>query len=623
MSSPTSQESLNEASKLNPPETSEEISTEALWDKIGFHKPLAGFTFNLIFAVISQLISVFIAGILVNIFYPYPESNGYRGVVSGIFALFYTAMDLGTNMIMERFIAEARIKNPKRMLQYIQFYIWYQAFTGLAQTTVVTLYALFIVPNTNLGYGMWLMLIVAVYQYPGFLGVFGSVLGSLQQYHRTAILGFISGEAFSRICELSFVFLGRMYGQAHPEIGEIMGIAIGANIGIYIKDFFSMWLSAYYFSKAMKTQGIKARDCFRVQFDRKLIKECITFGIKTGLPNLIGTAMGFIILMEYVTFMPQYTTFATLSGLIGGISNFVNWGSISAPTPLIAESYLNGKKKLTQYYATQTFRYITLFQFMFLPSILTIYMVLPKFFVVFDMEQYALAIPFFFPTLIGQIQQPYTNFADALQLGTNHPNSLMILRFTEESMKIFFVTLWVVILQLPLNMGQSAVIWILPCGVLPAILWKTIMGYIYVHKKIVPLKINAWQNLGAPLIAGGTIFAGLALFVTYAFPALEAVLTFIPTVFISIILLIILLLFGYLPFTAYLGGWDTESMRDFARAAQMSGPSRFFVMPMYKLTAKAAAKSRLHNRFRIPAEEAMKEARELLEIKIAHQKSKE
>ncbi len=622
MPSPPSPEQHDEITKENPPEPSEKITTEDLWNKIGFHKPLAGFTFNLLFAVISQIISVFIAGILVNIFYPYPESNGYRNVVAGIFTLFYTTMDLGTHMIMERFIAEARIKNPQRMLQYVQYFIWYQAFTGLVQTTIVTLYALFIVPNTNLAYGIWLMLIVATYQYPGFLSVFGGVLGSLQQYHRTAILGFISGEGFSRVCEFTFVFLGRMYGQAHPEVGEIMGIAIGANIGIYIKDFFSMWLSASYFSKAMKTQGIRARDCFRVQFGWKLVKECVTFGIKTGAANLIGTAMGFIILWEYLLYMPQYTTFATLSGLMGSISNFVNWGSISAPTPLIAESYLNGKKKLTQYYVSQTFRYITLFQMMFLPSILTIYLVLPKFFVVFNMEQYALAISFFFPTLIAQIQQPYTNFADSIQLGTNHPNSLMILRFTEESMKIFFVTLWVVILQLPLTMGLNATIWILPCGVLPAILWKTIAGYIYAHKKIVPIKINLWQNLGAPLIAGGTIFGGLALFLTFAFPAIEAVITFIPTVFISIILLIILLLFGYLPFTAYLGGWDTESLRDFARAAQMSGPSKFFVMPMYKLTARAAARSRLHNRFRIPAEEAMKEARELLEIKRVHEQSK-
>ncbi len=622
MSSPPPPEPHDEGIKPSSPVPSEEVSTQELWDKIGFHKPLAGFTFNLIFAVISQIISVFIAGILVNIFYPYPESNGYRNVVAGIFTLFYTTMDLGTHMIMERFIAESRIKNPQRMLQYIQYFIWYQAFTGLVQTTVVTLYALFIVPNTSLGYGMWLMLIVATYQYPGFLGVFGGVLGSLQQYHKTAVLGFISGEGFSRVCEFTFVFLGRLYGQAHPEIGEIMGIAIGANIGTYIKDFFSMWLSAWYFSNAMKAQGIRARDCFRVQFDRKLIKECILFGIKTGAANLIGTAMGFIILWEYLLYMPQYTTFATLSGLMASISNFVNWGSISAPTPLIAESYLNGKKKLTQYYISQTFRYITLFQMMFLPSILTIYLVLPKFFVVFNMEQYALAIPFFFPTLISQIQQPYTNFADSIQLGTNHPNSLMVLRFCEESMKIFFVTFWVVLLQLPLKMGLSATIWILPCGILPAILWKTITGYVYIHKKIVPLKINVWQNLGAPLIAGGTIFGGLVLFIIFGFPVLEAAITFIPTVFISILLLIILLLFGYLPFTAFLGGWDTESLRDFSRAAQMSGPSKFFVKPMYKLTAKVCARSRLHNRFRIPAEDAMKEARELLEIKKSHELKK-
>ncbi|MHA1684181.1 MAG: hypothetical protein ACTSUE_24810 [Promethearchaeota archaeon] len=594
------------------------IPVSELWQEIGFHKPLAGFWFNLLFSLISLITGLFLSGILVSIFYPYPESNGYRDVTGGIFGLFYTIMDLGTHMTMDRFIAEARIKNPQKMIHYIQFFIWYQAFTGLFQTTMVTLFALFWVPNSSMAYGVWLMLIVSTYQYPGYLGVFGGVLGSLQQYNKTAVLGFITGQGFQRATEFICVILGRWYGMAHPEIGEIMGIAIGANIGIYIDDFFAMWLSAHYFSKAMKTEGFKARDCFRVEFDRHLIKECVVFGIKTGMPSLTGVATGLVILLIYVNYVPQYTTFATLNGLMSGISGFVNWGGISAPTPLLAEAYLNQKKKLTRYYVAQTWRYITLFQFLFLPVVLCLYLIIGKFFNVFNMDNYLLAIPFFFPTLIRNFQQPYTSFADALQLGTNHPNFLMFIRFAEELLKVFFMTLWIVWLRLPQQYGLDALIWIMPCGIYPAILFKTILAYIYIHKKIIKLKFGNWQTFVAAPVSGMIIFGMLASFIFYVWPVLESAWGFIPAIGLTLVFLLSILLYGYLPLTAALGAWDDNSLRDFRNAARMSGPSKFFVVPMYRLTEWVCNRSKLFNRFPIDAEDATREARELLAMKKAN-----
>ncbi len=599
-------------------EKTEIQSVDSLWDKIGFHKPLAGFYYNLTFSLISLILGLFITGVIVNIFYPYPESNGYRDVTGGIFGLFFTVMDLGTHMTMDRFIAEARIKNPGKMLNYIQYFIWYQCWTGLVQTTVVSIYAIFIVPSTSLSYGVWLMLIVATYQYPGYLGVFSGVLGSLQMYHKTAILGFITGQGFQKLTELSFVFLGRMWGMSDPAVGEIMGIAIGACIGVYIDDFFAMWLSAWFLSKAMTKEGIKVRDCFRIGFDRKLIKECLLFGMKTGAPGLIGGATGQILLWIYIIFIPQYTTFSTLAGLMSGISGFVNWGGVSAPTPAIAEAYLNGKKKLTQYYMAQTFRYITTFQFMFLPAIIGVYMVLSKFFIVFNMTNYMLALPFFYSTLIRQFQQPYTSFADSIQLGTNHPTFLMWLRFAEELLKIFFMSLWIVWLQLPQRYGFSALIWIIPCGEYPPIMFKTIIAYIYINKKICPIKVGWWQTLAAPILSGAIVMGGILAMLNYAFNILETNFGFYVALGVALVVLIVLLLYGYFPLTALLGAWDTNSLRDFKNAAWMSGPSKFYVWPMYKLTAFVCKKSPLFNRFPIDATEAYVEAGELLAIKESH-----
>jgi hypothetical protein len=54
-------------------------------------------------------------------------------------------------------------------------------------------------------------------------------------------------------------------------------------------------------------------------------------------------------------------------------------------------------------------------------------------------------------------------------------------------LKIFFVTLWVVWLQLPAKYGLSAMIWILPCAEYPAILFKTITAYIRINRNDLPL----------------------------------------------------------------------------------------------------------------------------------------
>jgi hypothetical protein len=57
----------------------------------------------------------------------------------------------------------------------------------------------------------------------------------------------------------------------------------------------------------------------------------------------------------------------------------------------------------------------------------------------------------------------------------------------------------------------------------------------------------------------------------------------------------------YTPLTGVLGGWDQNSLADFEKAANMSGPSRFIVIPMYRLLAWVCRISPLHDRFGMDA----------------------
>ena len=207
----------------------------------------------------------------------------------------------GTIVTMDRYIAELQLKDQSKMVKYIQYFIWYQMMTGLIQTTSIAIYAFVWVPRTELAYAVWIMLLQSITQYPGFLGVFRGAMGALQQFNKVEVLNFISGELFQRLTEIGFVLLGRYWGMQNPQIGEIMGIAIGSVIGLYVDDFIATAMSAWYFSKVMKDKGISARRCFRIEFDWNW--QSLVFGIKLEYPVLLACQLDST--MNLILFVPN------------------------------------------------------------------------------------------------------------------------------------------------------------------------------------------------------------------------------------------------------------------------------------------------------------------------------
>ena len=529
--------------------------------------------------------------------------------------MFFSLFDLGTHNTMDRFIAEAAIKDQSRMVKYIQYFIWYQMITGLIQTTSIAIYAFVWVPRTELAYAVWIMLLTSVTQYPGFLGVFRGALGSLQQFNKVEVLNFISGDVFQRITEIAFVLWGRQWGMQNPQIGEIMGIAIGSVIGLYVDDFFATALSAWYFTKVMKDKGISAKRCFKIEFDWPLVKEAMIFGIKSGMPSIIGLVSGLIQLRIWILYVPQYATFLTLAGIASNISGLINYGMGISLTQLFSESYMNGKRRLTEYYITQYIRFATMVQFFFLSIIAVTLLALPQVFIGIGIGHYLLAIPFIIPQTIRNLQQPLTSLSGSIMLGTNHPTFYVYVQILEESLKVILMWLWIVVLQLPMKYGFTAIIWLMPCGIYPAIITKTVMMFVYIQKKILTLRFNVWQTFIAPTFACIiTYVLGYFMKITL-FDAVIDRFHIIVTIITIVLIILVLLIFGYFPIHTLLGGWDDDSMREFRKAVAMSGPSKFIVYPMFKIIEFASKKSPLHNRFKMDSSEALKEVQELLEIR--------
>ncbi|MHA1370013.1 MAG: hypothetical protein ACTSRA_09905 [Promethearchaeota archaeon] len=602
------------------------------WDRVGFSRPLGGLFYNLAFSLIGLIIGIITASFVITWLYPYPEANGYYGIVGSLFSLMFAIFDIGTAYGIQRFVAEYRIKNPPKMLEYIQFFIWYQMITGLVQTTSVSIWALFFAPHTAFGYLVWLVLIKSTTQYPGMLGMFRAVLDGLQKFNKTAILGFISGQGFQMLTNIIFILLGRWWGSQHPRIGELVGLSIGGAFGGYIDDFFSTWLSAYYFTREMKIYGFTAKDCFRHNFSWKLALSTMSFGIRTAIGPLFGTFVGYTIQLYFITLVPHWATWAALSGVASGIASLPTMSLSINLTPAISESFLNGKKHLARFYIAQTWKYYGFFAApfiviigVFLPVILTVALQIE------GAQNYVYAVPFVLPWTIRHMQQPPTSTADMIITGASRPTVLSIVRFLEECGKLFFMTLWIVWLKLPQRDFRN-IFWIVPLGEMIPILSKTSFNWIYIHKRIVRVHIPIWQFLLAPILSAAVMLGISYIFLIFIWPAMldffvanlgetpGTICAGVIAVLVALFILFPIYLFSYSAF----GGFDEFGIQTLRDAVKMSGPSRPFIKWMIGFVFFGAKISKLHNRFPIPSTLPRKEALELIIIRdISDKKKKE
>nr|MDO8115352.1 hypothetical protein [Candidatus Sigynarchaeota archaeon] len=595
------------------------------WQKVGFSRTLGGFFYRYMLFLLEMVIGALLVGFLLNIFYPWPEAEGYRNIVGQLFVLLFSVFDIGTAYGIERFLAEWRVKDPRKMLYYLQFFIWYQMMTGLIQTTLVSMWGLFMVPSTNLAHLIWLILVTSTTQYPGMLGYFAATLKGLQRFDKAQWLQFIHGQFFQMATNVLFILVGRYLGAMFTPVGELMGLAIGAAIGSYVDDFFAMFLGGYFFKKAVKDifPDLQLRDCFRHEFDRKLVKECLWFGLQVSAGPLFGVFVGQMIALYWINLVPQYSTWIQLASVASGLANVVQWGTGLELVPAISESFLNGKKKLAQFYITQGFRWnlylavpLLVMILVYLPLILTVALS------VANVSIYLLAVAFLFPYIIAKLLEPFAGFADQVIVGASKPSFLTVVRLLEEAGKLFFMTLWIPWLRVT-DVGLPAVVWVMPLGTFIPTFLKTLACWVYIHKKIVPVKFPIGQALIAPGLSSIFVFFISWIYINFIWPPMLLSLTLIPAALLTVLWMLVGTLGIYMFAYGFFGGFDDFGVKIMGEAVAISGPSKplmKFLMAFLKLGIKI---SPLHNKFPIPAEDAHREALELMAIREANQKEME
>ena len=572
------------------------------WENIGYHRVLGSFFWNIIFAILAVAYML-----ILPILIPYPESMGFYNILTGIFASIFTFADLGLASALSRFIAEHRVKNPARCIEYVRFFIWFQAFTGLGQTTIISLIGLYALGGSTLSYMPWLFMWLSTIQYPGYLSVFNEALKGFQQYGKVSLIGVLNQIFFQVVTLAIGAQLGAYFGDLNPEIGGVMGASIGMIIGYYVDDFSTIILSGWMFSKVLKPMGFRIRDVFVPKVRKEIALESVKFGMGVMLFVLSYTIVGTIVAFVYANFLPNYSTFiGSLSILapIIGLAETVNGIHIGNHRSTVSEAYFNDKKNYAVYVLSNGFRTVGQVTFLMTPIVLLIGPAIienlfPGYINVFYM--------IFIPKLIFSCVFQHSHLMNEVLIGTGNHKFNVIITVIEQVVNLILVIICI-------NLQLGIYVLIIPGFFQTAV--KQGIGWLYINFRIINLKFNPWQNWGATAISGVIYFFFLAgihqLLILFVAPFASYVVVLIVMVLLSIYLLPGI---GYFLPLALVGGYDKHTLEDLKKAVELSGPSKAIVTLWYKGAAFGAKISPLHGKVPMTYQNVGEEIEELMRMK--------
>jgi hypothetical protein len=590
------------------------------WESVGFHRPLANELWEVMLELINESFSIFIIAYLIPLLYPYPEIMGYRGLANGILVVVYTIFDTGTNFGLGRFISEYRIKNPRKMMEYVSFTIRYQMITGLIQISILSWYLFEVLVYSNYGYLLWILLLGLQKQYPGMLGVFKSVLNGMQHYNITQVINWVQGRAIEMVFNVGFILWGRAYGESHPEVGIIMGMAIFGVIGNYIDDVIMMFVSGFYVNKILKKNvGFSLMDSLTYKIGDDVKRNAVKYGVPGSILPIISASVNTYILFIYSDNIGGYITWVALVAIGFQFSGIINQFGDFGTTTNVAEAYMNKKKNLAEFYVSYSVKWRFFFRFLIA---MTIIAVIPYFYLMIDVNPalawYEPAFYFLLPAFIKRLINPLFEVADSIMIGAKAINQYNTIRVIEEGLKILFVYLFIFVWEVQNLWGRISIIILMVYQNYIPYLIKSLMCYIYINKKILKIRIYWVTSVVVPFFASLPVLGFAQLWLITFFPPMMAAVGFNVAVALSFPILFLALIFSYFPLSVLLGGWDEYQIHTFEQAVKISGPSKILFVPVLKIIkkcAKLASKIGVHGKFSIPYKQAHIEIVELMELK--------
>ncbi|MBD3185377.1 hypothetical protein GF325_01005 [Candidatus Bathyarchaeota archaeon] len=587
------------------------------WKVISIARPIASFWYNYIFLLLAAIPALLMySWLLPSVILPFPSAIGFQALTVNFFGLFFSIMDVATGPACERFVSQHAEINPDRAMKYVQFFIWFQMITGLAQVTIVTLFCLLYVVHTNLGYAMWFFLTYSLTQFPGMLSAFKSTLRGFQRFDKSNIVELLQTTVFETTTQIVFIMVGRWVGAMNPKVGELFGATIGYIIGKYIDDFFAMMLAARYVSKIIKPYGLKLRQAIIPRFGLDIAKESLLYGVKLLGSTVISALTEYLTLLMMVLWLPNYVFIIGIVELARGIAGLV--GAKYNYAPLISESYNNGKKNLAKYAITQYWNSWWILGF-YLSIVITI--LIPTVFEKLggNFAFTATIIPIYI--LPRLLITPAGMGADVCQ-AVDKPGFRTWGIVSEKVTKMITVFVFLSPWGLRNIFGETSLLTLYILHDIPAYIVITFVEFGLVHRYAIKVKINIWQTFVAGSLSSTPIIPVAFLLVKTFNITWELGNTVVPAIaFIVVALFLVLFVFPVVIFFMYgfLGGLDSRSLVHYQNAVTLCGPSRFLVRFFFSGARIGFKLSPIKDRFRTPWEEADREAMELMAMRHPEQ----
>ena len=599
------QKRLKEAEDLQK-KLDEHVDLKDDWEVIGIHRQLGGFLFTLFMALLLIIPQLLISNfIMPQIIQPYPQAAGWYYYAYNIFQVAWLIFDFGTSFALAKYFSQYRGDNPEKAIHYIQIFVWWQLFTGLAQITIFAFIGSIIFPQIQFAAHMsWIFITFSLVQYPGFFLVFMFTFQGLQRTD-LHLITYVLWEVFwLLIGQMVFCYLGRMWGAANPIFGE----ALGAGIGYSLARYFDYWMTFLFSMYCFKKQGYSPKTVFRTDFSKEEFKESIKFGSKLAFGSSFVQIGWFIQIIITSMFIANYSNELGYFNLAWNVGLIVMIVALYGNSLLgaFSESYTHGKTSLTKLYIYQGFRWGNYFAF-FLISV--IFAIGAKFIVGAAGPEYGTpAVRFLIPLLIFNGFGVYSWIGDAIFTGTGKTTLLAliwILEFVIRAVLLIVLVMWL--------KDMIAVIF----AYIPAVFVKGLVLWIVVKYKITDYKLYPFKSFLTPFLAAIGNYLVLS-FVGDLIWTIE-----LGDKILNTALIFIIGIFLFMYFFAFLdglfGGYDDNSLKEFERAANLT-KGRFGVFPkaLYKAAKVGSKISPFHNKFKIDIyEEAMQEAYELtLEKKV-------
>ncbi|MBD3352193.1 MAG: hypothetical protein GF364_11960 [Candidatus Lokiarchaeota archaeon] len=587
---------------------------DRLWTEVGWHRPLGGTLYNYVLLLVLAIPALLGASLFEAIL-PYPEALGFATITTSELGVIYMVTDLGMRNAVERYVSQYSEIQPRKAVSYLSFYIWFQMVTGVMLVTGVSIYAIKVLPNTDLSYAIWFFFVYIMIQWPGTAGIFLAALGGFQQFDKQNVLVVIQNVAIQTGLQILCILGGQAIGRANPEIGELMGAVSGFILGSYLDDLITMLIGAYYFGKTLAPYNIALREALLISFNKEMVKEVLIYGGKVMPSGLAYVWVTQMVNRMVRAWLPAYSTqmglYTVASGLIGAL------GITFSMTAPLSESYNNDKKELALLYIRSHFRWwgIISIGILMAPLLFLIPPILSYIVVEYQDVQWMI-----FPLFVGAFILGPSYFGGVVAEACNIPEHSTAMNFIEQGTR--FATYLFVLHPATLTtwLGPSAAYWGWLFAEAPAYTLKMLYGWWIIKKKLFPdskLQIPYYQTFIAPAVTL-IVFVPLNQLMIAIFRKIWAVNEIAAYGVVLLYLILILFIFPmyiFMPIYGLTGAWDKRSLEDFRKAALMSGPSKFIVLQMYKLTKWGHRHSPFHGKFIIPYEKGLKEAKELSTIR--------